>query len=289
MSKSMTLARKKMPPLRRKAEANEKRDEEEAKDIQEKLNQLEAEIAEKNQGEQLMKELDNYDNIDQEYLPEVLKRSDNPQVKINYHRMRIRNYTDGAVSINLQIDDIANENLELYDHKGINIEPVYFSDKIVDHHEAYVESLHLQKYFKTKHGKKPPEQSEKKKEPVKTEKVEVTAVKRKQVIKEQTRRTEDEIFEKFDHGLQEVMANVSNKIAIFFLFSQGLLAGICLTNIFLLFEFQTFDNFTAFYSLFAREIFNFTYFFTFVSLVGNGVKFLNSYKKCKTDNLLRRD
>jgi len=75
------------------------------------------------------------------------------------------------------------------------------------------------------------------------------------------------------------MAKVSNYIAIFFLFAQGLLAGISLANIFLMFEFQSFVDFTNFYSLFAREIFDFTYFFTFISLIGNGVKFLNGYKK----------
>ena len=275
----MTLARKKMPPLRRKGEGNEKK-EEENKENQERIDDLDSENIQKNQGESIMKALDNYDNIDQEYLPEVLKRTENPQVKINYHRMRIRNFTDGAVSINLQIDDLANENLELYDHKGINIEPVTINDKIIDHHEAFVESLHLQKYFKIKHVKKLPEQNEKKKEPVLMEKVH-TPSKKKQIIRQQTRRTEDEIFEKFDKEMHEIIAKVSNKIAVFFLFSQGILAGICLTNIFLLFEFQTFDNFTTFYSLFAREVFDFIYFFTFVSLVGNGVKFLNSYKKCK--------
>src|SRR5690606_24875236 len=104
------------------------------------------------------------------------------------------------------------------------------------------------------------------------------------MYKGKARRTEDEIYDKFDREMQEVVAKVSNKIAIFFLFCQGILAGMCLTNIFLLFQFQNFTNFIDFYSFFSREIFNFMYVLTFVSLIGNGVKFLNSYKKCKSLN-----
>jgi len=181
------------------------------------------------------------------------------------------------VTINLQIDDLANENLELYDHKGINIEPTTFNEKVVDNHEAYVESLHLQKYFKIQPVKKTePKFTDKKEKP---KKLMIQEKPTKEGPKESKRRTEDEIYEKFEKDMEEMMAKVTNYIALFFLFAQGLLAGISLTNIFLLFEFATFAEFTTFYSLFAREIFDFSYVFTFTSLIGNGVKFLNSYKK----------
>ena len=283
MSHSMTIARKKMPPLKRKGEFQEKK-EDEVKENQEKFNQEEIENFNKKQEEQLQKgDLD----VDQENLPEILRKSDNPQMKINYQRMRLRNFTDGAVSINLQIDDLSNENLELYDHKGINIEATVINEKIIDVHEAYIESLHQQKYFKINPVKKP-EINEKKKIIMPKKEENYNTLKQKQVFKEQNRRTEDDIYDKFDRELQEVIENVSNKISIFFLFCKGLLAGnlilktgICLTNLFLLFEVSTLASFLSYYSLFAKEIFNFMYIFTFISLIGNGVKFLNSYKNCK--------
>jgi len=150
--------------------------------------------------------------------------------------------------------------------------------KIIDNHEAYVESLHLQKYFKIQPIKKSDHHEKKDSIIIKPKKI-IDDKLQKDTPKERTRRTEDDIYDKFDKEMQEVISKFSNKIAIFFLFSQGILAGLCLANIFLLFEFQTLANFTSFYSLFAREIFDFIYFFTFISLVGNGVKFLNSYKR----------
>ena len=217
--KSFSLARKKMPPLKRKGEIQDKK-EDDVKENQEIYNNQDIEnFAGKTD---LNKD---YNEIDQENLPEILKKSDNPQIKINYHRMRLRNFTDGAVSINLQIDDLANENLELYDHKGINIEPEKFNENIIDSHEAYVESLHLQKYFKIN-----PiiikNQEIKNKEITKTKKVEKQPILEKNNIKkENIRRTEDEVFLKFDHEMKRVVEKISNMIAIFFLFCQGLLAG----------------------------------------------------------------
>jgi len=189
--------------------------------------------------------------------------------------MRLRNFTDGAVSINLQMDDISN-NIELYDHKGINLEPYTFNEKVVDNHEAYVESLHLQQYFKIQPVKKDPTD---KKDPTKPKKIMIQDKVTKDFGKEKVRRTEDDIYEKFEKEMQEMISRVSNRIAIFFLFAQGLLAGICLTNIFLLYEFQTLTDFTSFYSLFAREIFDFIYLFTFISLIGNGVKFFQQLQE----------
>jgi len=57
--------------------------------------------------------------------------------------------------------------------------------------------------------------------------------------------------------------------------------GISLIHLLLLFEYNNYDNFLLMYSNTAREIFNFTHAFTFGSLVGNGIKFLSAYKRCK--------
>jgi len=57
--------------------------------------------------------------------------------------------------------------------------------------------------------------------------------------------------------------------------------GISLINLLLLYQYLNFADFIKTYSSSIREIFNFTHTLTFGSLVGTGMKFLSSYKKCK--------
>jgi hypothetical protein len=93
--------------------------------------------------------------------------------------------------------------------------------------------------------------------------------------------TEDEMFKKFDIQLRAHIKNLSSKITLLFLVAGGLLAGASLLNILLLIQYIDYDTFVNSYSYSAREIFNFIHAFTFCTLVGNGLKFLSAYKRCK--------
>jgi hypothetical protein len=202
-------------------------------------------------------------------IPEFLKKIDNEQYLQMYIRMRQRHLADGAVSLMIENEDLADQNIELYDNKGINLEQVQINENIADHVEYYLESLNRDKFLKISKSFYKSEEETKEKED--------TEVKLKKPIK---RITEDLLFQQFDQELTKIITKTSEKVSLIFLFAQGLLAGISLINILLLLQYSNYLNFLSSYSNNVREIFNFTHALTFISLVGNGIKFISTYKRC---------
>jgi hypothetical protein len=235
-------------------------------------------------------------------LPEFLKKADNEQFLQMFIRMRQRHVADGAVSLNIEPDDIADHNLELYDNKGINIEPPNINENLVDNMEYYIESINRDKYYKiskeganelvkeekdsakeieklAQQGKKHKHQQQLKRKPTHIED-EITQKAKTSSDIDIGRLTEEELFSAFDVKLTEIINKSTAKVNLLFLFTQGLLAGISLMNILLLMQYSDFTKFLPVYSTNVREIFNFTHALTFCSLVGNGITFISSYQRC---------
>lgn len=215
----------------------------------------------------------NFDNTLQEIrqdfkIPEFLKKIENEQYLQMYLRMRQRHMADGAVSLIVENDDLAEQNLDLYDNKGINLEPISINENMADHIEYYIESINREKFFKVSKSLFKSDEE--------TKTVESQNIKRKETKKI----TEDILFLQFDEELSKIIIKTSEKVSLIFLFSQGLLAGISLVNILLLFQYIDYKTFLSNYSNNIREIFNFTHALTFGSLVGNGIKFISIYKRC---------
>lgn len=153
-------------------------------------------------------------------IPEFLKKGDNEQNFQSFLRMRQRHIQDGAISINIEADDIADQNIELYENKVINLELPNMNENLAKNKEYYVENTNRNQFHKiskiadeiTKIENKP--NQKKKVEKYKTG-----------YHKEIERTTEDQIFSLFDEKLTEIILMTSNKVALLFLFTQGLLAG----------------------------------------------------------------
>jgi hypothetical protein len=156
-------------------------------------------------------------------IPEFLRKADNEQYLQLFIRMRQRHNADGAVSLNVEADDIADQNLELYDNKGINIEPPHIHESMVKQTEYFIESSNRDKYYKISKETQIIENKtrEIKEKPMK--KVEEIAL---QSGKKEKLSTEDEVFMQFDDKLTEIIIKTSSKVSLIFLFAQGLLAGI---------------------------------------------------------------
>ena len=118
--------KKRLPPMRRKLEKREKNQEdfEDDRKIMEDFNKTNL--------------VQNNCNNNFE-IPEFLKKADNEQYLQMFINMRQRHIADGAVSINVETDDIADQNFELYDNKGINIEPPIMNENLADNVEYFVE------------------------------------------------------------------------------------------------------------------------------------------------------
>lgn len=286
------IPKKKLLPIRRRAERNEKSEEDNKTNIDYEERIMNEALAQE-KGE-LCNQLGELNSNAPMGIPEFLLRSENEQYLQLFIRMRQRHLADGAVSINVEQDDIADQNLELYDNKGINIEPPIINENLASHVDYFIESVNRDQYFKIPKalGEK---QSEREKS-MKEEKMKKMSSKKGAMIETQEteadgkkqekftdlrRTTQDQMFLEFDMKLTEIINQTSNKVSLIFLFAQGLLAGISLVNILLLFQYMDFKSFIMIYSFNVREIFNFTHAFTFVSLTGNGIKFISNYKRCK--------
>ena len=81
-------------------------------------------------------------------IPEFLRKTDNEQHIEAYIRMRQRHIADGAVFLNLEADDIADQNIELYENKGINIEPPHINENLAQTKEYFVESSNRNQFRK---------------------------------------------------------------------------------------------------------------------------------------------
>ena len=210
--------------------------------------------------------------------------------------MRQRHYADGAVSLNLDSDDIADQNLDLYDNKGINIEAPIINENLADNVGYYIEGVNRDQFFKISKIVMDMENMNTNKN-----KINNMNLNKNKIMKEENkmkiydknigpdgkkqfdigRATEDQIFSEFDLKLTQIINKTSNKVSLIFLFAQGLLAGVSLVNILLLLQYTNFTAFLNIYSFNVREIFNFTHALTFGSLTGNGIKFISAFKRCK--------
>jgi hypothetical protein len=223
-------------------------------------------------------------NNDLNQLPDYLRMADSQHNLQTFMRMRQRNLQDGAIKINIEPDDIANENVDLYENKGINLEPPVLNEKLANNVEYHIQSVNKDRYFKI--PKESGEHIEKKKKRAVVRQVTETKeipseINEKKALELLQKATEDEMFKKFDIQLKSHIKNLTNKITLLFLVAGGLLAGASLLNILLLLQFIDYETFVNSYSYSAREIFNFIHAFTFCTLVGNGLKFLSAYKRCK--------
>jgi hypothetical protein len=227
-------------------------------------------------------------NQNNNQMPDYLRLAENQHTLQTFMRMRQRNIQDGAIKINIEPDDLANENVDLYENKGINLEPPVLNEKLANNVEYHIQSVNKNRFFKLpKAGVERIEKKEKKKRaPAIAERAKEIPpeVNEKKALELLQIATEEEMFNKFDIQLRAHIKNLNNKITLLFLVAGGLLAGASLLNMLLLLQYLDYDQFINSYSYSAREIFNFIHAFTFCTLVGNGLKFLSNYKRCKFFN-----
>lgn len=214
-------------------------------------------------------------------------------------RLRLRHQADGAVNLNLEPDDLANDNYGLYDDKTINFEKPKINENISkENTEYYIESIHHDQFFKITQAEKreedkkkeqksssvgkleDPKKKKKRKRKKEEDEEEEEVVKKKPLTSfELSQITEKKIFEKFDDELTEVINKTTSKVGLLFLFTQGLLAGMALLNIVMFLIYKDYNMFIKVYTHMAREMFNIFHTLTFASLVGNGIKFITAYQK----------
>jgi len=157
-------------------------------------------------------------------FPEFLKTNANEQYIQLYMKMRKRHYADGAININVDNDDIADQNFELYENKGINIEPPIINENLPDNVEYFVESINRDSFYKI--PKKFHHEFDESKS-AKSLKKEITS-KKLAPFPDINRISEEQIFRSFDIKLTEIIEKTTSKVSLIFLFAQGLLAGIFL-------------------------------------------------------------
>lgn len=204
-------------------------------------------------------------------LPEFLRRGDNEQAIISFMRMRQRNFSDGAFDFTVESDDIENENIELYENKCINLEAPDVAEDKDKQPKYYIESLSRDKFFEVKK-----DQELGKEESKLMEQDTIEEVKDEKLLDfEAYEKKQDDLFEE---EISKTMVKIANNISIVFLFAQGLLAGISLVNIMILFQYKYFNTFIIVYSQSVELIYNFTHCLTFGSIVGNGIKLITTHR-----------
>lgn len=229
------MKKKALPPLnRRKKEKIDKNDEDDLKIGEDNLSRQKNE--ENFVNNQMQNNPENNSRPIPFEVPEFLKKADNEQFLQMFIRMRQRHFADGAVFINVESDDIADQNLELYDNKGINIDPPVINEKNATNIEYYIESSNRDKFYKISKGAIMEMEKEKnklidskkhKKSPQYKDKYDKEENKNKEITAMDIKRaTEDQIFALFDDNLTEIINKTANKVTLLFLFAQGLLAGI---------------------------------------------------------------
>lgn len=211
-----------------------------------------------------------------QHLPEFVKKGNNEQSIISFLRMKNRNFTDGALDLNIEMDDLENESLELYEDKGINLPNSIENQKnqIIDDsaYETthYIEALSRNRFIKLAQDS--------------TQLNETTELEKDNILNEIERVKKEE--EDFENDIERLTFSISNNVSIIFLFAQGLLAGLSLFNIIYLFQLNDFNSFLLNYGKSVELTFSFTHCLTFGSLVGNGIKIVTTkkfYDKLKAD------
>ena len=206
-------------------------------------------------------------------------------------RMRYRHRMDGAVNIQIEDDDLQNDRYELYENQDINFEKPKINENISkENTDYYIESIHHNRYIKIEKQKekteeiKPtesvPSQVSQIEEP-KPQKEILKAPKPKKPLTafEIGKITEKKMFEKFENELSEVIDKTISKVTIIFLFTSALLSGMGLLNMVYLTTYENYDSFRDNYANSVMLIYIIFHALTFASLVGNGIKFIMSYKR----------
>ena len=215
------------------------------------------------------------------------KNSGDPDYIKKYRRIRDRHQEDFAISLSPNQEDIISEDVRLYDNKDIHLETQKMKENMgFENTEYYIESIHHDHYYKINQIRK----EEKKPEEILGEAKVGQKKRRRSVHKkftafEQAQALENKLYNKFDKELTDVITRTLSKVTIIFLFAQGLLAGMGLLHVIL---FLTYDDYESFLSLLSRMIiilYNIFHALTFISLVGNGIKFVSSYQKYNIMNL----
>ena len=215
------------------------------------------------------------------------KNSGDPDYIKKYRRIRDRHQEDFAISLSPNQEDIISEDVRLYDNKDIHLETQKMKENVdFENTEYYIESIHHDQYYKINQIRK----EEKKPEEILGEakvgqKKRRRSVHKKFTALEQAQALENKLYNKFDKELTDVITRTLSKVTIIFLFAQGLLAGMGLLHVIL---FLTYDDYESFLSLLSRMIiilYNIFHALTFISLVGNGIKFVSSYQKYNIMNL----
>ena len=202
-------------------------------------------------------------------------------------RFRDRHKEDYAINIAPNREDIMSEDTKLYDNRDINLEAPKIKENIgLDSTEFYIESIHHDQYYKINQIKK----EEKKVEEEITGEKKIGAKKRKKTQKkltafEQAQAIEDKLYKKFDNKLTAIITRTLSKVTLIFLFAQGLLAGMGLLHILITLTYSNYEEFLHQLSQMVIIMFNIFHALTFISLVGNGIKFVSSYQKYKIMNL----
>ena len=215
------------------------------------------------------------------------KNSGDPDYIKKYRRIRDRHQEDFAISLSPNQEDIISEDVRLYDNKDTHLETQKMKENMgFENTEYYIESIHHDQYYKINQIRK----EEKKPEEILGEakvgqKKRRRSVHKKFTALEQAQALENKLYNKFDKELTDVITRTLSKVTIIFLFAQGLLAGMGLLHVIL---FLTYDDYESFLSLLSRMIiilYNIFHALTFISLVGNGIKFVSSYQKYNIMNL----
>lgn len=204
-------------------------------------------------------------------IPDFIKNLHNEQSLMAYLRMKKRNLTEGAIDFQIENDDLATENIELYDNKCINIEPPKVHEDKDQVPKFYIESLSRNRFYSLKYD---PDR-------IKDEDASISTQAPSEVEKPTIKgKTSDEI--KLDDILEDEVSKtilaISNNISIFFLFAQGLLAGLALANIMFLYSFSNYSEFIFVFSNSIEIYYNLIHFLTFGSIIGNGNKFVTMYR-----------
>ena len=203
------------------------------------------------------------------------------------NKIRERHIEDYAISLAPNREDIVSEDIKLYENKDINLEAPKIKENIdLENTEFYIESIHHYQYYKINQIKK----EEKKKEEILGDSKKGGVKKRKKTQKkltayEQAMALENKLYMKFDKELTDIITKTLSKVTLIFLFAQGLLAGMGLLHILINLTYKNFETFLNQLAPMIIIMYSIFHALTFVSLVGNGIKFFSSYQKYKIISL----
>ena len=273
-----TSNRKLVPKFKRKAETSENKD---LSNVPEPKNELtEEEKLRKQRKEELERLIqqeeklqNNENNYKVEEIPDYIRNLGNEQIILSYLRLKKRSNMNGLIELNVEQSDLANENYELFDSKCFNLPSEKFIEENGLKEKYFIESISQNKFFELHQAK------------------DYYSIKENEQASEQTNLTTNDLQmeEKYSYDMQinNALLTISNNISIVFLFAQGILAGLALANILLLYSFSVFKDFIYVFSTSAEIYFNLMHFLTFGSLVGNGSKLVTTHRYLENIKLLQ--